>query len=180
MTVTASSAADLQTKVFGELFNFAIVHVLQKMNINPQRLYYMSICRQCPPAVPTVEGSCVSHEKTSTELSAKRHNRRIRFVERAYRYSKWLHGTLQVTVSWNPHRRANMPLVLHGTGTDGYDMDYTDSKSIRPRSWVCNGLVNCLWKPFYDSASWLSAAQLQPLYVLLQGGDNKQKLIKRK
>lgn len=102
------------------------------------------------------------------------------FMERAYRYSKWLHGTLQVTVSWNPHRRANMPLVLHSTGTDGYDMDYTDSKSIRPRSWVCNGLVNCLWKPFYDSASWLSAAQLQPLSVLLQGGDDKQNLIKRK
>lgn len=65
-------------KFFGEQFNFTIVHVLQKMNINPQRLYPMSICRQCPPAVPTVEGSCVSQEKTSTELSAKRHNRRIR------------------------------------------------------------------------------------------------------
>lgn len=37
-----------------------------------------------------------------------------------------------------------MPLVFHSTGADGYDMDYTDSKSIRPRSWVCTGLVNCL------------------------------------
>lgn len=69
------------------------------------------------------------------------------------------------TVSRNPHRRhtAYMPLVFHSTGADGYDMDYTDSKSIRPRSWVCTGLVNCLCPVpspththcFYDFACWL-------------------------
>lgn len=102
--------------------------------------------------------------KTSIELSAERHNSRIRIhVARLYRYSfKWLHGTLQATVSWNPHRRhtANMPLVFHSTGADGYDMDYTDSKSIRPRSWVCTGLVNCFWASFYDFVFLIAHASL--------------------
>lgn len=84
-------------------------------------------------------------------FSGERHNSGIRIrVAWLYRYSsKWLRGTLQATVSRNPHRRrtANMPLVFHSTGADGYDMDYTDSKSIRPRSWVRTGLVNCLRAP---------------------------------
>lgn len=123
--------------------------------ISLQRLFSMSLCRQHTP----VESSCVNRGETSIELSAERHNSRIRIhVAWLYRYSsKWLHGALQATVSWNPHWRhtANMPLVFHSTGADGYDMDYTDSKSIRPRSWVCTGLVNCLWAPFYDFVLWL-------------------------
>lgn len=102
-----------------------------------------------------------------------------------YRYSsKWLDGTLQATVSWNCHRRqtANMPLVFHSPGADGYDMDYTDSKSIRPRSWVCTGLVNCLWDPIYDSVLCLllplcySAQSKDVFFSFLWGhGKNKTK-----
>lgn len=122
------------------------------MKISLQRRYFTSMCKQITPAAPTGECCSVNPGKTSIELSAGRHNSRIRIhVAWLYRYSsKWLHGALQATVSWNPHRRhtANMPLVFHSTEADGYDMDYTDSKSIRLRSWVCTGLVNCLWAPF--------------------------------
>lgn len=47
---------------------------------------------------------------------------------------------------------AKVPLVFGSTTADGYDIDYSDSKSIRPRfRGVCTGLVNCLWEAFYDS-----------------------------
>lgn len=153
---------------FSTLFRAMIIpsqiNVLQKMKIGLQRLHSMSICRQHTPAAPTVESSCVNGGETSIELSAERHNSRIRIhVAWLYRYSsKWLRGTLQATVSWNPHRRrtANMLLVFHSTEADGYDMDYTDSKSIRPRSWVCTRLVNCLWAPAFDFVFWfLTSAQ---------------------
>lgn len=146
----------------------------------------MPIGRQCTPAVPSVEGSCVSRGKTSIELSGERHNSRIRIhAAWLYRYSsKWLHGTLQATVTRNHHRRgtANMPVVFHSTGADGYDMDYTDSKSIRPRSWVCTGLVNCLWDPFYDSVFWSlsplcwSAQSEAVLHSLLFSGGTETEL----
>ena len=116
----------------------------------------MSICRRRAPAAPTNQPPGVpvltkGGRQVSSFQRRERHNSRIRIlVAWLYRYSsKWLRGTLRATVSWNPHRRrtANMPLVFHSTGADGYDMDYTDSKSIRPRSWVRTGLVNCLRAP---------------------------------
>lgn len=70
---------------------FVLVHnsvALQKIKIRPQRLYSMPIGRQCTPAVPSVEGSCVSRGKTSIEFSAERHNSRIRIhAAWLYRYS---------------------------------------------------------------------------------------------
>lgn len=76
-----------------------------------------------------------------------RHNSRI-WIHAAWlsRYSsKWLRRGLRAPVSWNPQRgrTANMLVLFHSIRADGYDMDYTDSKSIRPRSWVYTGLVNC-------------------------------------
>lgn len=38
------------------------------------------------------------------------------------------------------------PWCFIANGADGYDMDYTDSKSIRPRSQVCTRLG---WNPFF-------------------------------
>lgn len=64
-----------------------------------------------------------------------------------------------------------MPLVLYSNGADGYDMDYTDSKSIRPRSQVCTRLG---WNPFYVSVISVQAA------ALLQGTlKNNQILFQR-
>lgn len=113
----------------------------------PRRSAGGALLRHRPWRVPVLtEG-----EDKYRAFSGERHNSGIRIrVAWLYRYSsKWLRGTLQATVSRNPHRRrtANMPLVFHSTGADGYDMDYTDSKSIRPRSWVRTGLVNCLRAP---------------------------------
>lgn len=65
-----------------------------------------------------------------------------------------------------------MPLVLLSNGADGYDMDYTDSKSIRTRSQVCTRLG---WNPLYDSLNAVSAVShvqqnSQNYEILLQCG----------
>jgi len=45
-------------------------------------------------------------------------------------------------------RTANVPLVLRSTGADGYDMDYADSKSIRPRSMGSRRISQLFLGPF--------------------------------
>lgn len=127
------------------------------------------------PAVSTVERPVLATGRQTASSQRRDTIEGLRFMKRAYRYSSIpLYGTLQATVSWNPHRRyaANVPLVLHGNGADGYDMDYTDSKSIRARSQVCTRLG---WNPLYDSVNSVQAvAHVQQNFknheLLLQRG----------
>lgn len=64
-----------------------------------------------------------------------------------------------------------MPLVLHSNRADGYDMDYTDRKSIRPRSQVCTRLG---WSPFCDSV-----ISLQAVAVVQQNFKNNEIQLRR-
>lgn len=138
-----------------------IIHVLQRRTSQPPRLCSMSICRRCPPpTVSTVERPVLATGRQTVSSQRKDTIEGLRFMEHEYRYfSVWLYGTHQATVSWYPHRRhaANVPLVPYSNGADGFDMDYTDSKSIRPRSQVCTRLG---WNPFCDS---LISVQAVPL-----------------
>lgn len=113
-----------------------------------------------PPAVSTVERPVLATGRQTASSQRRDTIEGLRFMNRAHRYSSiWVYGTLQATVSWNPHRRhaANVPLVLYSSGADGYDMDYTGSKSIRPRSQVCTRLG---WNSFCDSVISVQAVAL--------------------
>lgn len=127
-----------------------------------------------PPAVSTVQRPVLATGRQTASSQRRDTIEGLRFMKRVYRYSSIpLYGTLQATVSWNPHRRhaANVPLVLLSNGADGYDMDYTDSKSIRTRSQVCTRLG---WNPLYDSVNSIKAVS----YVQ-QNSQNHEILLQR-